>query len=406
MNKMVPQLLTETMHRWLLSLNISVPREFIEQRLSAHPYCPSSLSIVDVLNELGIESKVEYIDRDQLTQINAPFLACVNKLGFVLVKDIRNAEKQRKAWLLQWTGIVVTVKKPNQIVKSPFLLAIETGKRKWQLKRALLVACFTLLSVMGIMLDQCVQRIPFFVFSFGGFYLSMKSVMGKTLAYDNHINFYKLFLSRPDKEHIPPQSLTRFSFQVIDGCIAFFGGALLLQFFLFITSGEMINSVQSMLFLASLSGLPFVVVSVYYQWQINNQWNWQWLGMGMCVVGIAFTCTMMGFQDSLSPTPFLLGSFIFFSIPGITWLMARPVLEHKRQLEQSSHYLAMLRHSAATLNELIEGQSLAEFVLRNTEQRPIDHKSLCRFAVITPPHVINRFLLSNRNFQHPTRPSN
>ena len=105
--------LSTTVSGWLNKLNIPVSRKYIHQQLNSHPDYPSLLSITDTLDHLGIENAAVQIEKDQLHEVDTPFIAHLRTRHgeFVIVENRDTLNKKYPGFFENWDGVVVVAEK-------------------------------------------------------------------------------------------------------------------------------------------------------------------------------------------------------------------------------------------------------------------------------------------------------
>lgn len=110
MNKPITDLLTYR--------EIPVSSSYVEQLIASHPDYPSLLSIVDTFNRLGIPNIAAKIEREQLTELEFPYvLQLKRQKDLILIKSARDLEKNKER-LEDWEGVVLHVE-PTKKINDP-----------------------------------------------------------------------------------------------------------------------------------------------------------------------------------------------------------------------------------------------------------------------------------------------
>src|SRR5882757_663353 len=108
--------LDKTVYDFLRMQHIRVAKTYLTKQLISHPEPNSLLSITDTLDELGVSYSAVRVEKDQLPQIQPPFLAHIrrNNGQFVLIKKVNDADPPRAkgnntsgSWIDTWTGVIL-----------------------------------------------------------------------------------------------------------------------------------------------------------------------------------------------------------------------------------------------------------------------------------------------------------
>ncbi|MCE7995326.1 MAG: hypothetical protein HEP71_25335 [Roseivirga sp.] len=92
---------------------IPVSKNYLFERLKAHPDYPSLASLTDLLDEWELEYSALQLEPSDLDQMEYPFLAHVvtaqGMEDFEIVKSTRQLEQDKERFLNAWTGIVIWI---------------------------------------------------------------------------------------------------------------------------------------------------------------------------------------------------------------------------------------------------------------------------------------------------------
>lgn len=101
---------------YLSKLKIPISKKYVEKLLLSHTDYPSLLSISDVLERLGIETKIGKTAPEKLKEIEFPYLIHTENRGgeFLLIKNADDIAKHPEV-LKTWKGILLKVKPTNKI---------------------------------------------------------------------------------------------------------------------------------------------------------------------------------------------------------------------------------------------------------------------------------------------------
>src|ERR1700744_3958714 len=102
-----------TVHRLLRMLRIRVSHDLLKRKLLSHPEPNSLLSITDTLDSLGIPNSAIRVGRDDLSQLEPPYLVHLrrNSGEFALVTVRGEVDNS-------YAGIVLVAEKPVAVTNT------------------------------------------------------------------------------------------------------------------------------------------------------------------------------------------------------------------------------------------------------------------------------------------------
>ena len=357
---MIPTM-SATVYNWLKELKIPVSKTYLHQQLLSHPDYPSLLSITDILNELGIENTAVQIERDQLGEIETPFLVHLNGNGgeFVIIKNRDNLEQQFDRFYDRWRGVIIAAEKPlNGIHKenSDWL------KKDSKTARALLLTLSTLalfIFFSGIITFDWV-KIGLLLIAVAGIFVSWM-ITTKELGIENKIAD-QVCGKDADCNSVIHSAKAKRSFNInwSDAGIIYF--PFLLITLLIASFNNSLASIYPLLGLFAAASLPFTIISIYYQWRVIKKW------CRLCLV----TVVLLWFQFILllqqvtdlfkydfERTVFgnftMMMIFLLFIISA-AWLWLKPMLEKSKELETEVFHGKRFKYDPAVFTALLEKQ--------------------------------------------------
>ena len=104
---------------YLATLNIPVSRRYFRKRVASHPDYPSLLSVSDILEQMGIPHGVARIDRENLENLERPYVLHLEKDAgrFILINE-ENEIGQSEDIPEDWKGIVLKAEQVDELKDS------------------------------------------------------------------------------------------------------------------------------------------------------------------------------------------------------------------------------------------------------------------------------------------------
>jgi len=114
---------------YLAALNIPVSRRYFRKQVASHPDYPSLLSVSDTLQKLGIPHGVARMDRENLENLEYPYVLHLEKgAGRFIVIDEEHGIGQREDIPDDWKGIVLKAEKVDGLKDSENQRALSEEK--------------------------------------------------------------------------------------------------------------------------------------------------------------------------------------------------------------------------------------------------------------------------------------
>jgi len=349
-----------TVYSWLKEMNIPVSKTFIREQLLSHPNYPSLLSITDTLNELQIENTALHIEKEQLPELPAPFLAHINGKGgtFVMVKDGSNPDQQYPGYFERWSGVVMAAEKPGvwNHKENREWLAKESSKRKAILITLAALAVF-ILSVAVFSFDG--TMIALLLTAAAGVFVSWL-IVSKDLGIENKIAD-QVCGANADCNTVIHSSAGKLPLGVSwsDAGIIYF--PFLLLTLLVASFTNTLSIFYPLLVLIAAAAIPVTLVSVYYQWIVIKKWcllclvtaALLWLQF-VVLLHHSVNLLKYGFDKSAVTNAWPVVFLLF--ITAATWFWLKPLLKTNKKLETEIFSLRRFKNNPEVFNALLEKQ--------------------------------------------------
>lgn len=324
--------LIQDVQRLLLSKKISLPGDYLAEKLMRHPDYPSALSVSEVLNDLGLDSVVVKIEKHLLDQVPFPVLAHVKTNGgeFVLIENLKKLGKLRKSLEEIWDGILLGVEAPDGWTHQEKVPTLGNQSRVSAFNKYIVVTSAAFVFAYAL-LD----------FSLAFFMTMLVTSLGMILSWSSVCN--ELGISNKVSEQFC-SSLTACrssNKKQIKRILGFSFSDLAMQWFLIsfstlvIMKINVLTSLSSILFILSSLALFVIPISLYTQWRIKKEWCPLCLTITACVIG-QFSILFVGSLFNGLSLP-KINELIFFAILclGIVlaWHSYRSI--RKKQLSES-----------------------------------------------------------------------
>jgi len=352
--------LSTTLYKWLRELKIPISKSYLKQQLLSHPDYPSLLSITDILTDLRIENTAVEIQKDQLHEVDIPFLAHLNGNGgeFVIIKNRDILDQQFPDFYKRWGGVIIAAEKPlNWVHKEND----DMMKKDSKTGRAFL---FTLsLLTLFIFFSNIVSfewlKIGLTLIAAAGIFVSW-IIVSKDLGIENKIAD-QVCGKEADCNSVIHSSKAKLPFGTgwSDAGIIYF--SFLLLSLIISSFNNSTTGAYFFLSLLSITALPFTMVSVYYQGRIIKKW------CRLCLITVALLWLQFmillpktvqvinyGFDKTIVYEASLM-LFLLFLIAA-AWLWMKPLLKENSKLETENFAAKRFSRNADVFNALLEKQ--------------------------------------------------
>ena len=337
------------LEKLIVKNNIQVNRDELKLQLSSHPSYPSLHALTGVLNHFSIPNVALRlaVNQEILNQLPNSFIANINnnegedlvliekkKDKIKVIKDNNDSIIISKAtFLKQWKGIIVAIEKDetvNETVQNPI-----TKYAKWAMLSIVVVLTGYLMFISGSVFSNL-----HFILSVVGLVIStfiVKHELGLQSSTAN--SFCNLSQKTSCDAVLNSNGATIFGvFKLSDVSIITFSCCCLFWALSYIS-----NTVNtSLMLIVSLLAFPFVIYSVYYQFNVVKKWCPLCLAIASVLliqIGLVFAT-----NNNLQLLTLNFQSVMFFSIALITsigfWSVLKPLIKKKETLEkvEVEHY--------------------------------------------------------------------
>ncbi|HEU5166858.1 MAG TPA: vitamin K epoxide reductase family protein, partial [Chitinophagaceae bacterium] len=352
--------ISTTVYNWLREMKIPVSKTYINQHLLSHPEYPSLLSITDTLTELRIENAAVQIQKDQLHEVDIPFLAHLNGNGgeFVIIKNHNNVDQQIPGFYDRWRGVIIAAEKPlNWIHKENIdWLNANTKTTRALLFTFSILAFFILFS--NIVSFDWVKAGLMLIAAAGIFVFWM--IVSKDLGIENKIAD-RVCGKEADCNTVIHSELAKLPFGIgwSDAGIIYF--LFLLTTLHILSFNNSLTGIYPVLVLFASAPIPLTLVSIYYQWKIIKKW------CKLCLVTIVLLWLQFvvllpetieflkyGF-DKMSVIELIQISFILF-LTTAAWLWLKPMIKENKKMESENFAGKRFKRNPDIFNALLEKQ--------------------------------------------------
>lgn len=324
-----------TVHQWLSLMGIRIEKKYVGERLMSHPDYPSALSITSFLDDLGIENGVTQIEPARLHEMPAPFLAFVDQKDFVIVQNSQTINRTVEDFEKRWHGVVVLAEKPA-VISSVLKTAMDSA-RHVRIKQAISIVVGLLLFAAAAFQLPPLSSILLLI-SLAGLVVSSSVVMrelGIETVVSQHLcgkggNTGCDAILKSNASTLP------FNVKLSDAGVSFFSGIIFLMIISSLAAIDFQNEIQLVIAGLCFSTLPFTMFSVYYQWKVAKQWCTSCLLLVAALVVLIILQTNTEHEWTTLTVPGFITAISIFIIPGITWLLIRPLIEREKELVKSS----------------------------------------------------------------------
>lgn len=348
------------LNRFLKKYKIDISSSTLHQKLIAHPYFPSLLSISDVLTSINVSNQAYKIDLDTLkANYESPILIYL-KIGeglFCILNKIAGerfqiiTQKGDTKWLDEekfkevWEGVVLDVESTDQIQTS---IESDGGSYPAYLKY-LAAACWA-----GITFYIIKNQIPELTFGLGiTLLLNICGVSISWLLVLQHLNKNNLLVQQLCQSETQEgcstvlnnktAQLTPWLSMADAGLIYFSGNILLILFF----------ASQPLLYLLAFAGPLFSIYAVYLQAYVIKQWCRLCMAVHVVIFCFFITSVSAVWPGFRFPA---IGELVFFLLPGLVWLFVKPYIKRIKNADSYQTQYATLKYNPEVFSVLIKQQ--------------------------------------------------
>lgn len=258
---------------YLSELKIPVSKKYVEKLILSHPDHPSLLSISDVLERLGIETKIGKTEQKTLPDIEFPYLIHTEMNGgeFLHIKNARDLTKLQKK-LDFWKGVILKAE-PIKTVKDEENNTNYSEERFLSKITALFLTTLSALLIISLSLTFSLYNIVLFtsalIGTIAGYFLIAKDIGIKYQAVESFCGAAK---SVNCDAVIRSDYSTLFGrFKVSDLVFSYFLAQLAVSGIL-VPTLNIASEFIIVLGVISLLAIPAVLLSIYYQYAKIKTW--------------------------------------------------------------------------------------------------------------------------------------
>jgi hypothetical protein len=331
----MPGIIEAQISNWLKLLDIHVSKQLLKKRLESHPDHPSLLSITDTLTELNIPNTAVHLSKEQVAELDIPFLAHLrsNGGGFLTVADARKIPYEHPAFYEDWDGVVILAEKEGDLTDNENVKYLRIEKR-WLWLNTLAVVIIGGLSFISIYQHFSLINAALLSSSMLGLFFAILIVLHERGAGGRIMERFCRTTKTTDCNSIINADspwLTKW-LKFSDVGLIYFGS----QFFLFLSAFGVsnANAIKTWWFFIAAASVPFIFFSVYYQKFVKNKW----CVFCLCIIGV------LGIQFFLFLYSFIYSAPVFdwrsaLIIPavlflgGIAWLAFKAAMETRDKTE-------------------------------------------------------------------------
>jgi uncharacterized membrane protein len=362
-NFFMAKLLADQLHVLLKWSDIRVAKGFLAFRLSAHPYRHSMVSLTDTLDELRIGYSAVKVGKDELGESKCPFIAhlAVNGGEFLLIRNYKEIERKHPGFFEKWDGVILSINEAKWVdnEESRQYLARE---RKWKGIKILLSAGMAAVLALSVRADVTIAGLSLLLTCFAGLAISVLIVRREMGHSDKWVE--KLcHTEKTDCNAVLGSKASRLWgwLGMSDlGLIYFLSQSAVVVIAI---AGHWVAAAYAILFILSLTAIPFTFFSLYYQRFVVGKW------CVLCLSVLALLwlqpVSFFGYFGSLAGALKHLdpGSIkavpVIFCLSAGGWLFLRRLLEsNKERLDGWMHELRFKRNPEIFMTLLRQQQSV------------------------------------------------
>ncbi|HMK17153.1 MAG TPA: vitamin K epoxide reductase family protein [Chitinophagaceae bacterium] len=349
-----------TVYDWLREMKIPVSKTYIKQKLLSHPDYPSLLSITDTLTDLRIENTAVQIEKDQLHEVDIPFLAHLNGNGgdFVIIRNRDNPDHQVPGFYKRWGGVIIAAEKPLNWInqENNDLLNKESKTAKVFILSLCIFGSFVFFSAIASF-DW--MKIGLELIAIAGIFVSWM-VVSKDLGLENKIAD-QVCGKNADCNSVIHSTVGKLPFKIgwSDAGMIYF--PFLLLTLLVASFTDSLVGIYPLLVLLAAMAMPITIVSIYYQRKVIKKW------CRLCLITdillwlqffVLLPQTSNQLHYGFSKTIFIdtvLPIFLLFVI-ATTWLWLKALIKQNKKSEEENFASERFRRSQDIFYALLERQ--------------------------------------------------
>lgn len=374
-------------YNYLLACKINVSNDYFEQRIKSHPNYPALLSLIDTLNELGLDSKAVEAEEEYIQQFSFPFLAQTPKAvnGFEIIPSIKYYEQNKEKFLNRWDGIAIMVA-PGQTINNDEHKKIikKKNRNNGRLIFAISIGLFFywLITVLNFHL-----ALTFFSFlSICGIGICSLIILYKF----GKSNSFTQQLCNTAKSHNCDLVLNSKASEIIKGVhfedIGFIYFSGILFYYLLSCIGGFAKYALVLLIIPSFLAFVFSLFSLYYQWKIVKAW------CKMCLITIAIiwlqaliSFSYVSETKQIIFNPELLLPFSLAFLLAFAWLLIKPLIKSTVVEKERTIELLKWKRNPDIFQALLHQQPFTDTFLHDNPVRLGKVAAPLQFTIVSNP---------------------
>ncbi len=371
---------------------ISIDSEELDFQIQSHPSYPSLHAITGVLSHFDIDNVAIRvpIDKETLKQLPTCFIAQIKRndnTDFALVlKKVKNykiisSNKESETiseatFLKQFTGIIAAVEKDET--------KITNNKTTTNFQKPLFALSLVLFTILFFISNPSLNASIYFTLSLIGIGISLLIIQHDLGVSSKIIDSICSQESKTTNCNavLNSKGATLYkNIKLSDASLVYFVSISIASFFLSLTSTSL-----NILYIISLTALPVVAYSIYYQIKISKNWCVLCLGIASVLILQAATFFFTTFSFSvLSITSSLLIGFSFIVIASI-WLFISSRLKQEQNFKKLKIKSSKFKRNFDLFNTLLQQSKSVDTTIANTSEIVLGNKNApLNITVITNP---------------------
>lgn len=357
--------------RFLKLLKVPVTNSTVNETLQNHPDWPSMVCITDSLQKWNVANGVGKMEKEQIDELPVPFIACTHdkEHPLVIVSEVTSThihcyQKEyvapvrvnRQEFLEQWNGIYL-IAEPD--VHSGEHDYAKTRNRLFFTALLPIAAAIVLLLLSLLSLNSHIRTAS----SVAGIYIQYFILVAGVVV-TSLLVWYELDRNNPVLQKVCTgiikgncnHILTSKAAKVVSwlswseiGFFYFTGGLLALTF--------VQDAIVPVAWLNMLA-LPYLLFSIYYQWQVAKQWCILCLFVQALLllggVNIMFNDMLPGLQKV--SLVYILATGLLYVLPVLTWFTVKPALLRLQEAKNTRREYLRVKFNAEIFDTLLRKQ--------------------------------------------------
>lgn len=260
-----------TLYKYLRACNIDVSKTFLEGKVKSLPFYPDRITINEIFDELGLETKIIKATKENIPTLTYPFLGGVNSPEAFEIVGTPKYITDNNGFLSRWNGIVLILN-PGQTIADYEHAALLKNEKLLKRYKNLFFAFALLFYILTSVLSFDVFLFFFSFTSLSGICASYLIVQQLTGGYDSY--FWDFIRSKPGNCDLVLQSKRAKFFgdiHIAEVSLVYFTALFLFSFFNILISPLIAHSRPLLLISCSIAS-PVVGYYLWYQWKVIKTW--------------------------------------------------------------------------------------------------------------------------------------